>query len=70
MTSIAVKRLITQGKNKGKVETQVPERVDGAYWVQVPVYDEKEMERLVLKEGCAVRMRGDVTGQFNLKKAK
>lgn len=70
MSKIKVTRAITRGVHKGKVETQTPERVDGAFWVEVPITDEAVMEDLVLAKGYAVRMRGSLTGDLNLKRAK
>lgn len=61
-------KLYTTRKLKdGTTETQRPERKGGMYWVEIPVADEAEMERLVAK-GYAVRVRGEKTGQWNLKR--
>ena len=70
MTKIKITRTISSGPHKGAMEEQVPERMDGAYWVEVPIRDVAEMENLVLNKGYAVRMRGSVTGQLNLKRVK
>ena len=70
MSKIKLTRHITTGKHKGMTENQSPERVDGHYWVEVPIASEADMEDLVLRKGYAVRMRGSVTGQLNLKHAK
>ncbi len=51
----------------GSTEVQRPERRDGFYWVEIPIADEAEMERQVAR-GCSVRVRGETTGQWNLKK--
>ena len=62
MTKLFTTRVLKDGSS----EIQRPARKDGAYWVEVPIEDEAEMERLVAK-GYAVRVRGEKTGQWNLK---
>jgi hypothetical protein len=57
----------TLTRKDGTTEIQRPERKDGMYWVEVPIKDEAEMERLVAK-GYAVRVRGEKSGQWNLKR--
>ena len=61
------KLFTTLTRKDGTTEKQSPERKDGYYWVEVPIKDETEMEALVAK-GYSVRVRGEKSGQWNLKK--
>ncbi len=65
MTKLFTTRILPDGST----EAQRPERKKGYYWVEVPIADETEMEHLVNK-GYAVRVRGDRTRQWNLKRIK
>lgn len=50
----------------GSEETFRPHRYsDGQYRVEIRVSDLSEVEKLA-RDGCAVRMKGDVSGQTNL----
>ena len=63
------KLFTTRTLKDGSTEVQRPERKDGAYLVEVPITDESEMEALAAK-GYAVRVRGDLTRKWNIKRIK
>lgn len=61
---------VETAKKDGRVETFTPHRYsDGSFRVEIRVADESKMIELA-KDGCAVRMKGDIDGRVNLKKFK
>ena len=57
---------IKRRTDEGELETLRPHKArDGYYRVEIPVEKLAEVERLA-SEGCAVRMKSDLTGKVNL----